>query len=241
MMCRMKQHFVLLLIPRTRMHQFRLRRRPRLLYTLDFVLGTQTKNWKTNHQLQLRNARGYSDFCYRPAWLLESFIPLYSSFKFGLSFGFLRLGGNRSFWFGCFGGFGWNRGLLLLSGWFGILGCLCVCFISLGNSNGILFLCLSQLGFMLYFNLPLRAKQGLSFPPSLYRLCLKKMFGFQPTPVIYITCSLDPNFHFYLAPWTWLGSWVEIGRSYCLPLYLRNILFISHPPPIMEIGFLSPT
>lgn len=50
---------------------------------------------------------------------------------------------------------------------------------------------------MLYFNLPLRAKQGLSFPPSLYRLCLKKFFGFQPTPVIYITCSDDPNFHFY--------------------------------------------
>lgn len=35
--------------------------------------------------------------------------------------------------------------------------------------------------------------------------------------------------------------WSAPHRSYCLPLYLRNILFISHPPPIMEIGFLSPT
>lgn len=35
------------------------------------------------------------------AWLLESFIPLYFSFRFGLSFGFLRLGENGSFWFEC--------------------------------------------------------------------------------------------------------------------------------------------
>ena len=116
-MCRMKQHFVLLLIPRTRMPQFRLRRRPRLLYTLYFeglcfrnrlrphslrwigsyILWTQTQNVQTNHQLQLLNFRGYPYCGYRPAWLLESFIPLYSSCKFGLSFGFLRLGETGAF------------------------------------------------------------------------------------------------------------------------------------------------
>lgn len=78
---------------------------------VDRILHTfhTDKNWKTNHQLQLLNApdHGYSYCGYRSqAWLLESFIPLYSSFRFGLSFGFLRLGGNWSFWFGCFGGFG---------------------------------------------------------------------------------------------------------------------------------------